>query len=275
MTILYITTTILTVFCTYLLYKLIKQIRCYMYMRSLPGPPIHSFLNGTTIPDYDSVREYNTLFYFRKEWSMKLPKLCRFANGPIINLLTSHPDSVKTIISENYSKGKLYSNFYNWIGDGLLTSKGEKWYRHRKLLTPAFHYEILNDFFPVYSDCVDEMLELWSTELTNTDHVVLQDWMSYLTLDILLQCICSVKTDCQVKREQLQYVKDIDTLTQIILIRSKYPQKYYFDFIFNRTQLGRKFNSACKRAKQFTYDIILQRKLAIREGVESRKGKYR
>ena len=89
--------------------------------------------------------------------------------------------------------------------------------------------------------------------------------MSYLTLDILLQCICSVKTDCQVKREQLQYVKDIDTLTQIILIRSKYPQKYYFDFIFNRTQLGRKFNSACKRAKQFTYDIILQRKLAIRE----------
>ena len=133
MTILYITTTILTVFCTYLLYKLIKQIRCYMYMRSLPGPPIHSFLNGTTIPDYDSVREYNTLFYFRKEWSMKLPKLCRFANGPIINLLTSHPDSVKTIISENYSKGKLYSNFYNWIGDGLLTSKGEKWYRHRKL----------------------------------------------------------------------------------------------------------------------------------------------
>ena len=43
-------------------------------------------------------------------------------------------------------------------GDGLLLSSGKKWQRNRKLLTPAFHFEILQPYMRVYNDAVDIMI---------------------------------------------------------------------------------------------------------------------
>ena len=268
-----ITYTILVAFISCLFYKLVNTIRDYFRVRSFPGPPIESFLYGNTIRSQESTENLTQTHAFRKKWVHNYPKLCRFAVGPFMQVMCAHPDSVRTVINENFPKYPGYGVFRDWIGDGLLTSKGDKWFRHRKLLTPAFHYEILNDFFPVYSDCVDEMLELWSTHLANTSHVVLQDWMSYLTLDILLQCICSVKTYCQAKREELQYVKDIATLTRIILLRFRKPLKYYYKITFDFTELGREFKETCSRTRKFSHDIIVTRRQQLESG--DRNAKYR
>ena len=44
------------------------------------------------------------------------------------------------------------------VGDGLLLASGKKWQRNRKLLTPAFHFEILKSYVQVYNDAVDILL---------------------------------------------------------------------------------------------------------------------
>jgi cytochrome P450 len=42
-----------------------------------------------------------------------------------------------------------------WIGDGLLLSSGKKWARNRRLLTPAFHFDILKPYTKVNNEAAE------------------------------------------------------------------------------------------------------------------------
>ena len=50
------------------------------------------------------------------------------------------------------------SSYCSLPGDGLLVSNGPKWARNRRLLTPAFHYEILKPYIDVYNSCSEVLL---------------------------------------------------------------------------------------------------------------------
>ena len=53
----------------------------------------------------------------------------------------------------------------HWLGDGLLLSGGEKWMRHRRLLTPAFHFEILRPYVKLFVDSTNIFLVNYTTLL--------------------------------------------------------------------------------------------------------------
>ena len=46
----------------------------------------------------------------------------------------------------------------NWLGDGLLLAGGAKWARNRRLLTPAFHFDILKPYMMVNNNAVDILM---------------------------------------------------------------------------------------------------------------------
>ena len=39
-----------------------------------------------------------------------------------------------------------------------MTGHGEKWKRHRKMLTQAFHFDILKQYIPVYNEVCNKLL---------------------------------------------------------------------------------------------------------------------
>ena len=50
-----------------------------------------------------------------------------------------------------------HSPWLSLLGDGLLLSAGDKWSSHRRLLTPAFHFNILKPYMKIFTKSADIM----------------------------------------------------------------------------------------------------------------------
>ena len=116
-----------------------------------------------------------------------------------------HPEPVEEILSSNehISKSGEYVYLQPWLGTGLLTSTHKKWRTRRKLLTPAFHFRILDDALHVFNeqgkilaDCL-----LQDSQLA-TDHTLdIFPYATRCTLDIILETSMGQQLGIQTARQ--------------------------------------------------------------------------
>ncbi|KAJ6673727.1 CYTOCHROMEA2 [Salix viminalis] len=113
--------------------------------------------------------------------------------GPTVRLTVSDPDLIREIFtskSELYEKVEAHPLVKQLEGDGLLSLKGEKWARHRKIITPTFHMENLKLLVPVVAKSATDMVEKWSA-MTNSDEVEIDvcEWFQTLTEDVITRTV--------------------------------------------------------------------------------------
>eukprot|EP00731_Ephydatia_muelleri_P013306 Em0007g616a len=150
--------------------------------------------------------------------------------GPFIcAVYISHPEAFKQVLK----------------GDGLLVSNGPKWARNRRLLTPAFHYEILKPYVDVYNSCSEVLLNKWSALAKKNEPVMAFESVSLLTLDVVLQCAFSFKSDCQDTGTRSPYIQGVYDLSEWVVQRVMYAP-YQSDLVFHLSHDGKKFRKACK-----------------------------
>lgn len=92
--------------------------------------------------------------------------------------------------TKHLTKHDLYDFLVPWLGDGLLLSRGRKWHNRRKMLTPAFHFKILEQFVHIFDKQSRVMVELLLQK--NADGKVF-DVQSYVTL-MALDVVCGEYT---------------------------------------------------------------------------------
>lgn len=124
----------------------------------------------------------------------------------------------QVILSSNrlITKSREYNFLHPWLNTGLLTSTGlhqvrlivsllstifacvctgSKWQSRRKLLTPAFHFKILEDFITVFNEQSRILVDLLKNEAaTKGNNFNIFPYITRCTLDII--CGTNMLTYC-------------------------------------------------------------------------------
>ena len=84
--------------------------------------------------------------------------------GPTPMLVITEPELMKEVLNNKekcFIKVEPEGYLKLLLGDGLVTSEGEKWAKMRRLANNAFHGESLKGMFPAVVDTIHLMLETW------------------------------------------------------------------------------------------------------------------
>ncbi|XP_069135494.1 cytochrome P450 4A25-like [Argopecten irradians] len=177
-----------------------------------------------------------------------------------------HPDTVKILLKssepKNKQKGGGYFTLLPWLGDGLLISDGKKWERNRRLLTPAFHFDVLKPYVPIYNEVFNIFLDKLDEASSNGKSIEIYHRVGLATLDTLLRCALSYEDNVQGQGTKHPYVNAVRILTNISLKRIMEPWLHP-DIIFKMSSWGREYYKCAKYVHEFDERVIKERKLSL------------
>ncbi|XP_065769667.1 cytochrome P450 4A24-like isoform X3 [Muntiacus reevesi] len=169
-------------------------------LHHFPSPPSHWF--------YGHKREFQEegeLPHLMKRVE-KYPRACvRWMWGTRAFVWLYDPDYMKMVLGRSDPKAQVsYTNLKPWIGKGLLLLEGQTWFQHRRMLTPAFHYDILRPYVGLMADSVRVMLDEWEKLVSQDSHLEIFGHVSSMTLDTIMKCAFSHQGRVQMDRHSDQ-----------------------------------------------------------------------
>ncbi|UYV77876.1 CYP4V2 [Cordylochernes scorpioides] len=173
--------------------------------------------------------------------------------------------------SQNINKSFGYSFLMPWLKTGLLTSSGNKWRGRRKLLTPAFHFRILEDFLPTVDGqarvLVDKLREHVADRADWTDIV---PFVTRCALDVICETAMGVHLNAQSQWDS-EYLRALHEVGEYFPRRLMRPWTW-LDAIFYRTADGKRFLHNIAVLEGFTRKVIRERKSEIMARQETPMG---
>lgn len=237
---------------------------CGKLINLIPGPEITPIFGNSlqyNLPNdelWTSQRRVNAQFYpIVRLW---------LASIPVINVF--HPDDMRFVLSNttNIEKNLLYNFLHPWLGTGLLTSTGAKWQHRRKMLTPAFHFNILQDFTDIFVENAEKLVEsLKSKEGVTKDIIPL---FKIHTLKIICETAMGIQLD-KVGDEK-QYANAIRELGFNLFYRAPRPW-FHIDWLFNLSPRGQIQKKCLKTLHEFTTKIIKERRKYLKSTLNEKE----
>ncbi len=200
-------------------------------------------IENLNLPEHESVR-------ISKMWL-----------GPVAIINVAHSEPLPEIWKEPKTRF-IYNFLIPWLGEGLLIAEGKKWFRNRRLLTPAFHYEILKGYVSNYNSCLSVLLRNWTASAKAKEPVLVFKSLSAMSLDIIMQSAFSFKSNCQESEVRHPYVQACSDLVHLTSDRIMNPL-YLLEGVYWLTPHGRNTKKVCKFVHDYAENIISERKKAM------------
>ncbi|XP_041971595.1 cytochrome P450 4C1-like isoform X2 [Aricia agestis] len=157
-------------------------------------------------------------------------------------------------------KSNLYRFLKPWLQDGLLVSKGSKWQQRRKILTSAFHFNVLQKYFVTMKDNDKALIE--SLKKSNGEPVDIVSTMTEYTLNTICESAMGIKLREKESELGKSYKNAIYSLGKDLVKRFSnifiHP-----DITFYSTILGIRQTKYLNTIHSFTKSIIQKRKEAL------------
>uniref|UniRef100_A0A8D0X859 Uncharacterized protein n=2 Tax=Sus scrofa TaxID=9823 RepID=A0A8D0X859_PIG len=250
-----------------LLLLLLKAAQLYLHrqwllkaLQQFPSPPSH-WLYGHS-REFQEESELPPLLK-RVE---KYPSACAlWLWGTRAMVLVYDPDYMKVVLARSDPKNSVvYRLLIPWIGCGLLLLNGQTWFQRRRMLTPAFHYDILKPYVGLMAKSVQVMLDKWEQLVAQDPRLEIVGPVSLMTLDTIMKCAFSHQGSAQTDGNSHSYIQAIRDLNDLLFsrVRNVFQQN---DVIYRLSPEGRRSHRACQLAHQHTDRVIQLRKAQLQK----------
>ncbi|XP_062960406.1 cytochrome P450 4A11 isoform X3 [Cynocephalus volans] len=189
---------------------LLKAAQLYLHrlgllraLKQFPSPPSHWLFGHNQEFQKDQELQWTM------KWVQKFPSAFpHWLWGTKVRMLLYDPDYIKVVLGRSDPKSHgSYRFLAPWIGQGLLLLHGETWFQHRRMLTPAFHYDILKPYVGLMANSVRVMLDKLEELIGQDSPVEIFQHVSLMTLDTIMKCAFSHQGSIQLDRPSDQAEK--------------------------------------------------------------------
>ncbi|XP_030378385.1 probable cytochrome P450 4d14 [Scaptodrosophila lebanonensis] len=183
--------------------------------------------------------------------------------------MTADARMMEAILSSQQviTKDSLYDMLQSWLGTGLLLSTGKKWHTRRKIITPTFHFKILEQFVEVFDQQSAVMAEQLYDRADGKTVVNLFPATCLAALDIIAETAMGVKINAQ-RQPNFPYVQSVNIVSSITAERFMNPiqrldgwMRVFFPRVY------RKLHENIKSMHDFTDGVIEERREALQKSI--------
>ncbi|XP_034108207.1 probable cytochrome P450 4d14 [Drosophila albomicans] len=251
----------------------------YLYMRKpykmfeaagVRGPPHAPFLGNA--PLFMIGESAETMLDLTKRLIDKHGKNVQITMFQEYGFITADPKMIEAILSnqQTITKNSLYSLLQGWLGTGLLLSTGKKWFRRRKIITPTFHFKILEQFVEVFDQQSAIMAEQLYDRADGKTVINMFPVACLAALDIIAETSMGVKINAQ-RSPDFPYVQSVKVVSNMMAERFMNPlQRFDFTMRIFFPLLHRKLQKNIKSMHDFTDKVIEERRDALQKSINEK-----
>ncbi|XP_064225665.1 cytochrome P450 4V2 isoform X2 [Aotus nancymaae] len=178
--------------------------------------------------------------------------------GPVPMVALYNAENVEVILtsSKQIDKSSMYKFLEPWLGLGLLTSTGNKWRSRRKMLTPTFHFTILEGFLDIMNEQANILVKKLEKHV-NQEAFNCFFYITLCALDIICETAMGKNIGAQ-SNDDSEYVRAVYRMSEMIFHRIKMPW-LWLDLWYLMFKERWEHKKSLKILHTFTNDVIAER----------------